>query len=246
MKITIITAVYNGESMIARTLQSVAAQDFGDVEHIIVDGGSGDATLAKIGSHSERVSAVISEPDRGVYDAFNKGLRRATGDAIAFLNCGDTYSSSRSVSLMAHALSAGVQAAFADLTIVDERDTSHVVRRYSSRHFAPSRMSYGLMPAHPTLFIRRELYQRAGEYDIQFRIAGDFEFCVRAFIREKAPYAYVPESVVIMPRGGLSNSGWRSKWEITREMKRACDANAVPTSIAKLCLRFPLKAMEMI
>ncbi len=106
-------------------------------------------------------------------------------------------------------------------------------------------MAYGLMPAHPTLFLRREVYQRVGEYDTQFRIAGDFELCLRVFGLNGVRYRYIPEALVTMPRGGLSNRGWRSTWQITREMQRACALDGVRTNWAKLNLRIPLKIMEM-
>ena len=247
MKISIITAVFNGESSIAATLKSVSEQNHYEIEHIVVDGASSDSTLAIVKAHGQRVSLVISEPDNGVYDAFNKGLRRATGDAVAFLNSGDTYTSADVVAKMAKEVSMhNVQAAFADVLIVDLDKHDRVVRRYSSKHFAPHRMRFGLMPAHPTLFLRREIYQKVGEFDTQFRIAGDFEFCLRAFALRKIGYRYLPEALVRMPRGGLSNSGWRSKWDITREMQRACELDGVRTSFANLCLRFPLKMLEMI
>lgn len=247
MKISIITAVYNGGNSIATTLKSVAEQDHSEIEHIVVDGASNDSTLKHIRLNGQRLSLLISEPDNGVYDAFNKGLRRATGEVVAFLNCGDTYTSPTVVSKIAAELSThGAQAAFADVLIVDADDQTRVMRRYSSRRFAPNRMAFGLMPAHPTLFLRREIYQSVGEFDTQFRIAGDFEFCLRAFALRDTRFRYIPEVLVHMPRGGLSNSGWRSKWEITREMQRACILNGVHTNFAKLCLRFPLKLLEMI
>lgn len=136
MKVSIITAVYNGASLIAGTLDSVAEQKYPDIEHIVVDGSSSDATLTTVNSHGGRVSRLISEPDEGVYDAFNKGLRAASGDVIAFLNCGDTYVSSAVVSAMMSELERkGSQAVFGDVSIVDARDKSRIVRRYSSRFF---------------------------------------------------------------------------------------------------------------
>jgi glycosyltransferase involved in cell wall biosynthesis len=245
MLISIITAVYNGAGSIAQTLESVARQDHDDIEHIVVDGASTDTTLAIVRARGERVARVISEPDRGVYDAFNKGLRAATGDAIVYLNCGDTYVSSAVVSRMAAELSHdGTEAAFGDASIVDAE--ARVVRHYTSKRFTARRMAFGLMPAHPTLFLRREVYRAVGEYDPEFRIAGDFELCLRVFARRTTRFRYVAEPLVRMPRGGLSNSGWRSKLEITREMRRACAMNGVRTNYAKLCLRFPLKILEMV
>src|SRR6266699_5436859 len=136
LRVSIITAVYNGESEIVRTLDSVAAQDYRDIEHIIVDGGSQDATIPLVRQHGSRVSQCISERDRGVYDAFNKGLRIATGDVIAFLNAGDTYLNRSVVSRMVGVLrSVGVDATFADALIVDRRNEHRVLRRYNSRPF---------------------------------------------------------------------------------------------------------------
>jgi glycosyltransferase involved in cell wall biosynthesis len=246
VKVTIITAAFNCAGSVASTLHSVAQQDHPDVEHIVVDGGSTDGTLDMVRANGGRVAHVISEPDDGVYDAFNKGLRLATGDAIAYLNSGDVYTSAGAISRAVAALSeAGVQATFSDVLIVDPQDTGRVLRRYDSKGFTPGRMSYGFMPAHPSLFFRREVYSRVGEYNPSFRIAADFELCLRAFVKNKIAYRYVNEATVRMPNGGLSNQGWRSKWLITREMRRACELNGVKTSYFRLFLRFPIKVLEL-
>jgi GT2 family glycosyltransferase len=173
-------------------------------------------------------------------------LKLATGDVIAFLNSGDTYISTNVVSRMVEMFSsAQVQAAFADVLIVHFQDWNRIIRRYSSKRFSPKSMVYGLMPAHPSLFLRREVYQRVGEYNSRFRIAGDFELCLRVFLGGSTPYRYLNDAIVRMPTGGLSNRGWRSKLTITREMYDACAANGISTSYPKLCLRFPLKFLEM-
>ena len=217
------------------------------MEHVVADGDSTDETVRIVQECNEGYARVLSEPDQGVYDAFNKGLRAARGDVVAYLNAGDTYASPIVVSTMVDAMVRHkVDAVFADVLIVDAATRSRVVRRYSSRKFSPRAMSYGLMPAHPTLFVRRNVYEDAGEYDPSFRIAGDFEFCLRAFVRRTTSFHYIASPIVEMPNGGLSNRGWRSKWEITREMMRACELNDVRTNWAKLCLRFPLKVLEMV
>jgi glycosyltransferase involved in cell wall biosynthesis len=247
MKISIITAVYNGGSDIGKTLRSVAEQDYDAIEHIVIDGASTDSTLDTIRRNDRRVARLLSERDAGVYDAFNKGLRLATGDVIGFLNSGDTYISSDVVTKIARNLRIHkVDAVFADVLIVDAVNHSKVVRRYSSKLFLPARMAYGLMPAHPTLFLRREIYEGVGEFDIRFRVAGDFEMCLRVFTQRLTAYSYLHEALVRMPRGGLSNRGWRSTWEITREMRVACAQNNVKTNWAKLCLRLPLRIIEML
>jgi glycosyltransferase involved in cell wall biosynthesis len=246
LKVSIITAVYNGEDSIAATLKSVACQDYPAIEHIIVDGASSDQTLSAIRANDQRVARLISEPDDGTYFAFNKGLMCATGDIVGFLNCGDTYTSPTVISKIAlELLTHNVQAVFADVFIVGANDHSQVVRRFSSKWFTPRAMAYGFMPAHPTLFLRRELYQSFGPYDTKFRIAADFELCLRVFVNHSTKYRYIPEALVRMPRGGLSNQGWRSKWKITKEMNLACAQDGIRTNIAKLCLRLPLKFLEM-
>lgn len=247
MRVSIITAVLNGASSIGRTLDSVAEQDYVDIEHIVADGDSKDATLEIVRASGAKSARIITGQDAGVYAAFNKGLRAATGDVIAYLNAGDCYDSPTVVSKMMLALKTfAVEAVFADVLIVDPEQRSRVVRRYSSKKFSPSAMGYGLMPAHPTLFFRREVYAAAGEYDPRFRIAGDFEFCLRAFVRRNTSYRYIPEPLVRMPSGGISNRGWRSKLEITREMLRACRLNGISTNWAKLSLRFPMKIAELV
>ena len=247
MRVSIITAVLNGADSIGRTLESVAAQDYADIEHIIADGDSKDTTLEIVRASGAARARIISGPDAGVYAAFNKGLRAATGDVIAYLNSGDCYESTGVVSQMMRALETfAVDAAFADVLIVDPDHRSRVIRRYSSKRFSPGGMAYGLMPAHPTLFLRREVYAAAGEYDPKFRIAGDFEFCLRAFVRRNTSYRYIAEPLVRMPSGGLSNHGWRSKLDITNEMLRACRSNGISTNWAKLSLRFPMKIAELV
>ena len=247
MKITIITVVYNGGNSIAATLRSVARQDYADIEHIVVDGASTDQTLDAVRLNNGRVAMIISEADKGTYDAFNKGLHCATGDVIGFLNAGDTYTSSSAISKIAAEFSAhGTQAIFADVLIVDAHDQTRVVRRYSSKWFTPRGMAFGLMPKHPKIvFTPRSVPSSGRIRPLSFGIAADFEMCLRVFVKQSTSYQYIPEALVRMPRGGLSNRGWRSKWQITREMNRACAQVGVRTNFAKLCLRIPLKIMEM-
>jgi len=247
MKVSVITAVLNGGNRIESTLKSVAAQDYSPIEHIVVDGGSSDDTVKVVRGQPRPVSRLVSEPDSGAYDAFNKGLRLSTGDAVGFLGCGDTYHSRTAVSTIVKAFAdPEVEAVFGDLVIVAKGDMGRVIRRYRSKYFSPVRMAYGFMPAHPTLFLRRRLYERAGEYSTQYKIASDFEMCLRVFAKTPTRYAYLPEVLVRMRAGGLSNSGWRSKVAITREMRQACISNGIETNWLKLYARLPFKLLEML
>jgi glycosyltransferase involved in cell wall biosynthesis len=245
MKVSVVTAVFNGSRTILSTLSSVADQRHRDVEHIIIDGASTDDTLAIVSSCGLRVTKTVSERDAGVYDAFNKGLRQCTGDVIGFLNSGDSYISSDVLSRIADEFAdSDVDAVYGDVAIVDQVDGRRV-RRYRSSRFTPQRIAYGFMPAHPTLFLRRRVYEKFGEYDTSFRIAGDFELVARIFGSAELKSTYLPDVLVRMPRGGLSTSGLRSKWIITKEMRRACFMNGIPSGWIRLCLRFPLKLTEV-
>jgi glycosyltransferase involved in cell wall biosynthesis len=248
VKISVVTAVRNGARAIPPTLASVASQTHPDVEHVVVDGASTDATLEVVRAQGTHVARLISERDSGVYDAFNKGWRLATGDVVGYLNAADVYTSPDVLARVAAAFAQGdVDAVYGDVLIVDEDTGTRVLRKYGSGRFSPARLAYGFMPAHPTLFVRRELYEALGGYDPTYRIAGDFELCVRLFLGRRIRHRYLGgPPMVRMPRGGLSNSGWRSTWIITREMQRACEANGVPTNFFKLASRIPRKLFELL
>lgn len=246
MKVSIISAVRNGEASIATTLRSVASQVYDNVEHVIIDGASTDKTMDVVTSARSPQLRAFSERDSGVYDAFNKGLRNSTGDIVGYLNSGDIYSSNLVIDRIVREFSSSSAAAiFGDVSIVDQVDLCREVRRYDSSIFNPKRIAYGFMPAHPTLFIRREIYSAFGGYDPSYKIAGDFELAARFFYCNKISYAHIPEVLVRMPRGGLSSNGLRSNWIITKEMMRACRQNGIATNYLKLALRFPIKLAEM-
>jgi glycosyltransferase involved in cell wall biosynthesis len=247
LKVSLVTAVYNGVGTIARTIGSIAAQTHPDIEHVVIDGASLDGTAALVRSIGSRGLKLLSERDAGVYDAFNKGIRLATGDIIGLLNCGDTYFSPDSVSRVVSAFTdPAIRGAYGDVLIVDEADTTLAVRRYNSARFRPEMLAYGIMPAHPTFFVRRSVYEEFGLYDTSYRIAGDFEFVARVFSRAGIQCRYLNEVLVRMPRGGLSTSGPRASWRITREIRRACAANGIPTNYLKLFSRFAMKLPEFL
>jgi len=241
MKVSVITAVRNGAASIALTLRSVAEQRFAALEHVIVDGASTDGTLDVVRRNDSRIGVLISERDSGVYDAFNKGLAAASGDLVGFLNAGDRYVDECAIERLVTAIEgSGADAVFADVAIIDA-ETNAVLRRLRSTSFSAARLSYGYMPAHPTLFVRRAVFERFGKFDPSYKIAGDFEFVARAFGRGRISSVYVPETLVYMEPGGLSNRGWKSKWTITKEVRRACKANGIPSGWIRLISRLPAK-----
>ena len=245
MKVSIITAVRNAERTIGGALESVQRQTHPDIEHIVVDGLSTDGTMDVVRRHSARLARVISERDAGIYDAFNKGLKLATGEVIAFLNADDTYSSPDIVAAVHEVFERSqASAVFGDVEFVRPEEPDRVVRHYSSEHFSARRLRYGWMPAHPSLFLRRRLIEQFGGFDASYRIAGDFELVARLFGRERIDFEYLPRVFVTMRTGGVSTRGIRSTLTINREILRACRQNGIATNRAMLWMRFPAKLME--
>lgn len=216
MKISIITITYNSAKSLPRALQSVQSQTYKDIEHIIVDGASTDGTKELIEDYAEAHTNVrwVSEPDKGIYDALNKGIRMATGDAIGFLHSDDVFYSTDSVAHIARALEEeGVQVVYGDLQYCNGEK---VVRRWKSNDFNPCALKYGWMPPHPTVYVRREVYQEVGEYDEWFRISADYDMMLRIFT---AGYRsrYLPEVLVSMEVGGASNKNTKARLSKTQE-----------------------------
>ena len=242
MRVSIVTAVKNGAPVIGETLRSVEAQSYSNIEHVVIDGASTDGTREVVLREGKRVAVMRSAQDRGVYDAFNSGLMAASGDVIGFLNAGDTYEHAQAVAHIAAVFDdPKVDAVFGNLVITDPDQPDHILRHYRADGFKPSDLAMGMMPPHPTLFLRRRVYDTFGGYDPQYVIAGDFDLCLRIFLKGQTAFRHVPETLVRMPAGGLSNRGWRSIVANTREIRAACAANGVSTSLPRLMIRLPLK-----
>ena len=245
MKISIITVAFNAAETIEGTLLSVAQQTFRDMEHVVIDGGSSDGTQAVVSSHGDRISRFLSEPDRGIYDAMNKGLALATGDVIGFLNADDTYANENVLSRVAETMERyHLDVLFGDVAFCQRESPDRIVRRYSSSHFRPDRIAWGWMPAHPALFVKREVFQKAGPFRTDYRIAGDFEFVARAFGKQSLRYRYLPEVLVKMRLGGVSTGGWRNTMLLNKEVLRACRENGIQTNMLKILSKYPVKLLE--
>jgi len=247
MKISIITVSYNAEKTLGRTLDSVARQTYQNVEHILIDGGSTDASMsvaAKSGSH---LIKSLSERDEGVYDAMNKGLALATGDVVAFLNADDFYSSdevlSQVVGLMVTKQLDVLSGNVAYFRLGSEDKT---IRVYDSGRFEVEKLAIGLMPAHPATFIRRDILLKAGGFKINYKIAGDFELIARILTRQKIKMDHLSRILVKMQLGGISTSGWGARLLINREILRACAENGIRSNLLKIWLRYPRKLLEFV
>jgi glycosyltransferase involved in cell wall biosynthesis len=245
--VSVVTATWNSERTVGDTLASVAAQTHPHVEHIVVDGASSDRTMTIVRELGTRVARVVSEPDRGVYDALNKGIRLAGGDVVGLLHSDDRYAAPDVLERVAAAFrdDPGLSGVYADVEFVRPDDDTRVVRRYSSRRFRPSLLAWGWMPAHPTLFLRREVCVRIGDYRTDFRIASDFEYTIRLFREPGLRFRYIDDVLVRMRTGGLSTRGLASTRTINAEILRACREHGIRTSLPRLYARYAVKAFEL-
>lgn len=246
MKISVITVTYNSAATLADTLDSVLAQDYPEVEHVLVDGASKDSTVEIIRRYPH-VQNWISEPDKGLYDAINKGIRMATGDIIGILNSDDFFPRKDILSTIAQQFEQqAVDAVYGDIAFVHPGDLERVVRHYSAKRFHPGRFAYGFMPPHPSFYVRRERYQQLGVYQTDYKIAADYELLMRFLYRNKIPAAYIPEVLVYMRTGGVSNENLMSRVKLNQEIIRACKENGVDTNMVTLSFKYFTKIFEFI
>lgn len=243
MKVSIITAVRNGIGTIAGALASVQQQEYPDIEHVLVDGASTDGTSDFLLSLSGHNRTVVSEPDLGIYDALNKGMRRSTGEVIGVLHADDFFTSPAVITKVANALlQEHADLVYGDLQYVSRHDPSRVVRFWKSGEFRRTGLCRGWMPPHPTVFMRRRLLELTGEYDSSFRIAADYDFLLRVLMRRDVRCTYLPEVLVSMRLGGASNGTMKGIIRKSREDLRAIRRNGVggiPTLIAKNVRKLP-------
>jgi glycosyltransferase involved in cell wall biosynthesis len=226
MKISIITATMNSADTLDDCLTSVAQQSYPASEHIVIDGSSSDGTLAVLKRHHAKIAALVSEPDRGIYDALNKGLARATGEVVGFLHADDVYADTEVLARIAAAFAdPQVDAVYGDLVYVAKEDTNRVVRHWRAGAYRRERLAWGWMPPHPTLYMRRSAYARYGGFDLRYRIAADYDFMLRVLSRMTGSVVYLPELLVRMRVGGTSNRSFRQLLRKSAEDYRALRAN---------------------
>jgi glycosyltransferase involved in cell wall biosynthesis len=244
MRISVITVCFNSAATIGATLDSLAAQRGVEIEHVVVDGGSTDGTLEVIGRHAWKPARVVSEPDRGVYDAMNKGLRLVTGEVVGFLNADDFFADANVLADVARAMApADVDACYADLVYVSPDDTGRVVRYWRSRPYAPGLALSGWMPAHPTFYVRRRIYEQFGGFDLAFPRQSDFELTTRLLEVHRIRAVYVPRVWVRMRTGGISNRSIVGILKGNMEAWRALRKLGLPAGplfvVRKLASRLP-------
>ena len=250
MKFSIITATYNSSRTLPDTLESVLAQTYHDLEYIIVDGLSTDGTMDIVRAYEPRFEGrlvYISERDKGLYDAMNKGLRMATGDVVGILNSDDFYSTPTAIEHLARALQeSGADAVYADIHYARSEALHQCVRYYSSAVFRPGLMRLGLIPAHPTFYCRMACYEQYGYFDTDYRIAADFELLLRFIYIHRISTCYVPADLVTMRTGGASTESWRSRMAGMRDHNRALHSHGYFSCYALLALLYPYKCWEIV
>lgn len=251
MKISIITATYNSGKTVGDTLKSVLAQTYHDYELLVVDGASKDNTLEVVKNMEplfEGKMRYISEPDKGIYDAMNKGIRMASGDVIGILNSDDFYTSDDALACIAWTLeNEKVDAVYGDIHYVDDEDLKKCVRYYSSKPFRRWMMRLGFMPAHPSFYCRKEVYEKYGAFDAEnYRVAADFENLLRLIFVNKIKTHYINKDFVTMRTGGASSSGLESHKRIMRDHLKALKKNGVYSNIFLLGLRYLYKIGEIL
>lgn len=250
MKISIITATYNSGSTLRDTFESILRQSYKDIEYIVIDGASKDNTLALIEEYLPKFEGrmtYFSEPDKGIYDAMNKGLQKATGDVVGLLNSDDFFTSDDVLEKVAETLqNPELDAIYGDVHYVDCSNVNKCVRYYSSKVFSPNLMLFGFMPAHPSFYCRREIYNKYGAFDTSYKVAADFEILLRFIYVNHIRTKYLPKDFVTMRTGGASNRGLASHRQINRDHMQAFKKNGVKSNMFLLSLRYIYKIGEVV
>lgn len=262
MRLSIITVTLNSATTVGDTIASVFKQEYTDYEYIIVDGGSEDETVEIIKTYEHRFEQLktickenctplptfrwISEKDRGMYDAINKGIRMATGDVVGIINSDDFYHRSDIFTRIAKAMTDGVEAIYGDVRYVKSNNLEKTIRYYSSKNWNTARFRFGFMPAHPSFFERRENFDKYGYYQYDYIIAADYELLIRHLYTHKVKAKYVSLDFLKMRTGGRSTKGLKSNLILNREIVRACKENGIWTCMPLLFLKYFIKVFELI
>ena len=245
MEVSIITVCFNSGSTIKKTILSLLSQTYSNIEFIIIDGNSEDNTLEIIKSYEDFISILISEPDKGLYDAMNKGISVATGDLIGILNSNDIFHSDTVIEEIVnfHKIN-DIDASVGNIT--QHKETGKIIRFYSSKNWHPKKLKIGFMPPHPSVFFKRDLFDKFGYYDLGFKIGADYELIIRFFLKIKINWKYSNITTTSMLVGGISSSGTSSYSLITEEIYKALSINEISFSSFQIKMRFIWKITEFL
>ncbi len=231
LKVSIITVCYNSEKYIEFAIQSVLNQDYKNIEYIIIDGNSKDKTLEIVKSYQNRISKIVSEKDKGIYDAMNKGIMAATGDIIGILNSDDIYLNNNVISNVVNVFNSNkTQSIFADIMYVERENTDNVIRYWKSNSYKQGAFRKGWHPAHPTFFVRKEVYDKYGIFNLEFPLAADFELMLRFLERYQISSIYLPNPLIKMRLGGATNKNIKNIINQNLECYKAFKINNIKVS----------------
>jgi len=247
-KVSLITVSYNSEQTIRDTIESVLVQDYEAIEYIIIDGGSTDSTIEIINKYKDNIQIFVSEPDQGIYDAMNKGVKFSSGDIIGVINSDDFYPNKYVISsvveqFIKHPNSELVLGA---IDFVRTSDISKSVRKFTTKYFTPKLMRFGIMPPHPAAFIKASAYLKVGEYKLGYEIAADFDLLLRMLKVNRLPFTKLDQVCVRMRLGGVSTGGVTSFQVISRELLQSLNENNVYSNSAFVLLRVLSKVKQLI
>jgi len=251
MKISLITVTFNSERYLDGTFDSVLAQTFTDIDYIVVDGSSTDGTVGIIEKYEPFFGGRmrwVSEPDSGMYDALNKGIRMASGEIVGILNSDDFFHRTDILEKVNETFESdsSVRAVYGDVKFVNPKDISRTVRYYSSGSWRPWQLRFGFMPAHPSFYTYRSNFESFGYYKLDYSISADFELVTRHLVTNSVPYKYLPLDFVTMRTGGKSTRGLKSFWILSREDARGCRENGIWSCTALMLLRGFSKVLELL
>ena len=251
MKISLITVSFNSVSTISDTFDSVLAQTYSDLEYIVVDGSSSDGTVEIIKEYETKFNGKlrwVSQPDKGLYDAINKGIQMATGDIVGIIHSDDFYAHDTVLKQIVETFkqNTNTQVVFGDVRFVRPDNLKKTIRYYSSAKFTPKRFRFGFMPAHPTFFTYKSNFEKLGYYETNYKIAADFELLLRFLKIHKLPYRYLPLDMITMRTGGLSTNSYKSNLLLNKEIVKACKKNGVYTNCVLVYLKYFVKIFELV
>lgn len=249
MKVSIITVTYNRGKTLADTMQSVLAQTYANIEYIVIDGGSTDNTLQVIEQYKplfgERL-IYVSEPDNGIYDAMNKGIKLSSGDVIGILNSDDFFTSNNVIETLVSSFDNDIEAIYGDIHFVNPNNLNKTTRYYSGKLFRPWLVKYGCMPPHPSFYVRKSIYERLGNYNTNYKIASDFELIARLCYIHNIKTRYISVDMVTMRMGGISTKDSKTRLLILKESIEACKQLGIKTNALKVSCKYFIKSFENI
>ena len=243
MKISIITVTFNSDKTLEETILSVINQTYKKIEYIIIDGGSTDNTLNIIDKYKNKINYFISEKDQGLYEALNKGIKKATGDVIGFIHSDDFYTSNIIIEKYASEfLKSKSDAVYSDLYYVNALNTDDVIRKWKSGEYKPKSFYFGWMPPHPTFFVKKNIYKTYGDFNLNLKSAADYELMLRFILKNKIVISYLPDYTIKMRIGGKSNASFSNRFKANKEDRQAWDINGLKPKFYTLYFK-PLRKL---